>query len=323
MRISFIKIFLFITFWFFLQTSLYCQSNNRISTEEYIKKYKDIAVTKMKEYKIPASITLAQGILESGSGNSILAVKANNHFGIKCHKDWTGKKFFMDDDEKHECFRKYKDAKDSYRDHSLFLTTRDRYSFLFGYDITDYKKWAYGLKKAGYATNPNYPVLLIHLIEKYKLYKYDDITYRKNEDENINNIAPSVTEYNFVNKYKFKEIGVNKSGRMIYVNNKTKLIFAENGDTYKKIALEFNLFPFQVRKYNDADLQHIIKKGEIVYIKKKRKKAERRYKTHKVKSGESLWSISQIYGIREKKLRELNNIPENDNVKSGTVLKLR
>ena len=145
----------------------------RMTTEEYIAQYKDVAIKKMREYKIPASITLAQGILESGSGNSRLARKANNHFGIKCHKEWHGKKFYMDDDEKHECFRKYPKAADSYRDHSKFLTQRGRYTFLFQYDITDYKKWAYGLKKAGYATNPKYPRLLIKIIEKYHLDQCD------------------------------------------------------------------------------------------------------------------------------------------------------
>jgi len=133
------------------------RAQKRMSTEAYIATYKDIAIEKMKEYKIPASITLAQGILESGSGNSKLATEGNNHFGIKCHKDWTGKKIYVDDDELHECFRKYKKAEDSYRDHSLFLTQRGRYSFLFDLDITDYKAWAKGLKQAGYATNPKYP----------------------------------------------------------------------------------------------------------------------------------------------------------------------
>jgi hypothetical protein len=142
-------------------------------TESYISKYSSAASVEMDRYGIPASITLAQGILESGNGESRLAIEGNNHFGIKCHNNWSGKTIIEDDDEKGECFRKYDKVTDSYRDHSLFLTERGRYSFLFEYKKSDYKKWAKGLKKAGYATNPNYPTLLIDLIERYELYTYD------------------------------------------------------------------------------------------------------------------------------------------------------
>ena len=142
-------------------------------TEQYISKYSNAAVAEMVRYGIPASITLAQGILESGNGESRLAVEGKNHFGIKCHNNWNGKTIIEDDDEKGECFRKYDKVADSYRDHSLFLTERGRYSFLFEYKKSDYKKWAKGLKKAGYATNPKYPSLLIDLIERYELYTYD------------------------------------------------------------------------------------------------------------------------------------------------------
>lgn len=295
--------------------SLKAQSH-RITTEEYIKKYKDIALKDMKEYKIPASITLAQGILESGSGNGKLARKANNHFGIKCHKDWNGKKFYMDDDAKHECFRKYQKPEDSYRDHSLFLTKKGRYSFLFNYDITDYKKWAYGLKKAGYATNPKYPQLLIHIIEKYNLNEYDGkVKGKKTKTKFITGPLPDFKQ--------FKEKGLNKKGRMVYVNNKTKLIFAKEGDTYRNLAFEFGLYPYQILKYNDVNRKHILQIGEIVYVKSKRHKADKHYKTHKVKRGESLWYLSQLYGIKEKSLRKLNNIPKNISVSEGTVLKLR
>lgn len=142
-------------------------------TEQYIKQYSQIAVDEMKRYNIPASITLAQGILESGNGESRLATEGKNHFGIKCHENWKGETIIEDDDAKGECFRKYPTVTDSYHDHSLFLTERDRYSFLFEYNKTDYKKWAKGLKKAGYATNPKYPTLLIDLIERYELSRFD------------------------------------------------------------------------------------------------------------------------------------------------------
>ncbi|HAD98078.1 MAG TPA: N-acetylmuramoyl-L-alanine amidase, partial [Cryomorphaceae bacterium] len=142
-------------------------------TISYIEKYRDVAIREMKEFGVPASITLAQGILESGSGQSYLAQRANNHFGIKCHLDWDGKRVYKDDDEKNECFRAYKDPDESFRDHSLFLKNRSRYASLFKEDPTDYKAWAHGLKRAGYATNRKYPTLLIDLIERYELHKYD------------------------------------------------------------------------------------------------------------------------------------------------------
>ena len=149
------------------------------NSELYIKKYKDIAISEMNSYGIPASITLAQGILESGNGESRLAVDGNNHFGIKCHNNWNGETIIEDDDEKGECFRKYSNVGDSFRDHSLFLKERGRYEFLFKYKITNYKKWARGLKKAGYATDPKYPQKLIDLIQRYQLYKYDNIVLKK------------------------------------------------------------------------------------------------------------------------------------------------
>ena len=141
--------------------------------ELYVNTYAEVAQQEMKSYDIPASITLAQGILESGMGNSRLAIQANNHFGIKCHKEWKGKRIYHDDDKKGECFRAYNDPRTSYRDHSLFLTRRSRYDFLFDYKKNDYKSWAKGLKKAGYATDPKYPYKLISLIERYRLDRYD------------------------------------------------------------------------------------------------------------------------------------------------------
>jgi len=160
-----------LTFFFIFLIVVCVNAQNK--TEQYIQKYSIAAVAEMGRYGIPASITLAQGILESGNGESRLAVEGKNHFGIKCHSNWNGKTIIEDDDEKGECFRKYDNVADSYRDHSLFLTERGRYSFLFEYKRTDYKKWAKGLKKAGYATNPKYPSLLIDLIERYELYTYD------------------------------------------------------------------------------------------------------------------------------------------------------
>ncbi len=290
----------------------------RITTEEYITVYKDIAIKKQKEYKIPASITLAQGILESGSGNSTLARKANNHFGIKCHKGWDGKTFHIDDDEEDECFRKYKKAEDSYRDHSKFLTQRGRYSFLFEYKITDYKSWAYGLKKAGYATNPKYPQLLIKIIEKYNLQQYDKgrttRTNKKQVEKGISS-AISISE--------FKHVDTWPSGRKIYENNGKKLIFIKKGDTYWGLAEEFEIYSWQVRKYNDLKKDNTLQIGEIIYLERKKRKADKDFKFHTVKHGESMHSISQDFGIRLKRLYIINNLPQGIQVEVGTKLKLR
>jgi len=169
-----------------------------LNTEDYVKYYSNIAMDEMVQFGIPASITLAQGILESGAGKGRLAVQANNHFGIKCH-DWNGKKIYHDDDEEQECFRKYDNPEYSYRDHSLFLTNRERYTFLFSYSKNDYKQWAKGLKKAGYATDPKYPQKLIDLIERYELYKYDHIVLKKTN--NLYKVQMGDTLYSISNKF--------------------------------------------------------------------------------------------------------------------------
>jgi len=296
-------------------------SAQRMTTEEYIANYKDVAIKKMKEFRIPASITLAQGILESGSGNSRLARKANNHFGIKCHNDWHGKKFYMDDDEKHECFRKYPKAADSYRDHSKFLTQRGRYSFLFQYNITDYKKWAYGLKKAGYATNPRYPQLLIRIIEKYHLDQYDQeaLGKQKRKKKKVKThkegAIPTVAT--------FKLSGNSTTGRKIYINNKRKLILARNGDTFEKIAAEFEIYSWQLYKYNEVNRKHKIVAGEIVYLEKKKSKADKKYKYHHIREGESLHDVAQLYGMRMKKLLKINNLPKGISLPVGTEIRVR
>jgi len=292
-----------------------------MSTEEYIELYKNIAIKKMKEYGIPASITLAQGILESGSGNSKLARIANNHFGIKCHKDWHGKTFYMDDDEEHECFRKYNKAEDSYRDHSLFLTQRGRYSFLFDYDIKDYKKWAHGLKKAGYATNPKYPQLLIRIIENYELAQYDSgkAGKRKKKKENLVDLAEIAAPVTA----DLIKIDTTATGRQLYTNNGKKLIIAREGDNYYDIAQEFGIYSWQLYTYNDVSKKHEVRSGELVYLEKKKRKADKKFKTHIVLEGESMQTISQIYGIKLKRLYSMNNLPEGIQVSAGTKLKVR
>jgi len=300
------------------------QGQQRISTEQYIDTYRDVAIKKMHEYGIPASITLAQGILESGSGNSRLAQKANNHFGIKCHKEWNGKTYYMDDDEKHECFRNYKHAEDSYRDHSLFLTQRGRYSFLFEIKITDYEAWAKGLKKAGYSTNPKYPELLIRIIEKYNLSQYDDKSYKEKKAGNegkVKHIKKSVVKPMTIDQFKKDERY--PSGRQLFSNNGIKLLIAVKGDTFNKLAKEFGLYTWQFYKYNDLDKDYVLKIGDIIYLEKKKRKADKQHPGHEVKQGETISSISQLYGVRERRIYKMNNLPDGIQVSAGKVLKLR
>jgi len=293
------------------------QSTNR-ATKKYINKYKGIAVKEMQRYKIPASITLAQGILESGSGRGRLARKANNHFGIKCHKGWKGKTIRQNDDTRHECFRKYKNPEQSYKDHSKFLRHEKRYAFLFKYPITDYKDWAYGLKRAGYATNPRYPQLLISLIQRYKLYKYD-----KARAGRFRFSAKYTGVYLEPHPENFALGGTNINNRPYYFNNGKKLIIVKPGDTFKHIAHDFEIHWRKLLQFNDVNKHFILHPGDIIYLERKAGRAEKIYPYHIVKEGETLWEISQLYGIRLKKLRSRNNLPRHYQPPVGTRLKLR
>jgi len=269
-------------------------SSQNLTRKQYITKYSSLAVKQMRQYKIPASITLAQGILESNNGNSKLAVKANNHFGIKCH-GWEGKKIFEDDDKKNECFRKYKSPLESFKDHSLFLNKYSRYAFLFDYKITDYKSWARGLKKAGYATNKKYPELLIKIIEDNKLNIYDD---------------------------KDVEIELISRIRNIYMHpNRIKYVKSENQDTYITIAKNLNIKLWQLQKYNDSKETNILAEGTIVFIQPKRKKGK--VKVHTYNKNESLISISQFYGVKLKSLKKRNDLILKKGLNSGDKLRLR
>ena len=265
-----------------------------ISRKEYIEKYSSLAIIQMHQYKIPASITLAQGILESNHGNSRLATKANNHFGIKCH-GWEGEKIFADDDRKNECFRNYKNVLESFVDHSLFLNKYSRYEFLFDYKITDYISWAKGLKKAGYATNSKYPELLIKIIEENKLYQFD----REKIDKNL------------------------ISGkRNIYMHpNKIKYVISQNQETYEKIAKSLNIKLKQILKYNDDNKLSVLKVGTKVFIQPKRNRSKQR--THVVNKGEDLRSISQTYGIKMKSLKKRNELILKNGLNNGDKLRLR
>jgi len=297
-------------------------AQDRISTEQYIETYKKIAMKKMQEYKIPASITLAQGILESGSGNSELARKANNHFGIKCHSDWTGKKFLHTDDEPNECFRSYKTVEESFRDHSLFLTQRDRYADLFKLKLTDYKAWATGLKNAGYATNPRYPELLITIIEKYNLFEFDRLAIKKMDVQDETQASDLSYTFIPVNPSDYKVVGKTKAGRFIHTNNGVKLIFARKDENLERIADELGVYPFQLYKYNDLEKGYLPQKGMMIYIEKKHRRAFLT-KEHAVRMGESLHAISQLYGIRLDRLYKMNKLNLGDKVEVGHQLRLR
>ena len=278
--------------------TLQAQTRNK-QYEAYIKKYRELAVEEMKKYHIPASITLAQGLLESGAGQSALARKSNNHFGIKCGSDWYGKTVSHDDDARGECFRAYKHPKDSYEDHSKFLAGRPRYASLFNLNITDYKGWARGLKKAGYATNPRYADQLIGIIELYELYKYDDKNY-------------------------LKWLKKNPNPHQTYIANGLLYIVVRAGDSWKSISQEFDISQKKLRKYNDLYKGYALQVGDILYLEKKNKKADKEHIVHVLRAGESMYSISQKYGIRLKNLYKLNKMDEDDSAPEiGTILRLR
>jgi LysM repeat protein len=276
--------------------------------QQYIDQYKDVAIEQMQRYGIPASITLAQGIFESGAGRSELAVKANNHFGIKCN-GWTGRRSYHDDDERGECFRAYDNAYESFEDHSKFLAERQRYRGLFNLKRDDYKGWARGLKAAGYATNPQYADRLIELIQLYKLYQYDKA---KDYDKFLFGHAKS-------------QPSNGQALHAIKVFNKNYYLIARRGDTFKSIADEIGISYRKLAKYNERDKRDRLDEGEIVWLKKKQKKAPKDYKgrLHYVRNGESMYTIAQNYGIRLKNLYKMNHLSPDYQIRVGDALRLR
>ena len=307
---KFLLIFFLVTIPF---VSVFSQAKRYKIYDDYIDQYKDIAINHMKKYKIPASITLAQGLIESGAGKSKLAQQSNNHFGIKCHKDWTGGKVYHDDDLKQECFRKYKKVEDSYDDHALFIAGKQRYASLFTLDITDYRGWARGLQKAGYATDKAYANKLIKVIEDYELYDYDSNNTKKVKIKEKDKVKEVVVEQLYVPTYKHTPY---KTHNLIYV-------IAERGDTYESIAFEFGFNVKDLCKYNEVPKNFPLEKGDLVYFQKKKNKADKPYYEHVIQIGESMYSISQLYGIKVKNLYKMNKKDYEYVPVEGDVLKLR
>lgn len=296
------------------------------TTEDYIDLWKDIAVEQMHEFKIPASITLAQGILESANGNSRLARQANNHFGIKCHENWQGGTFYQDDDEANECFRSYGNASESYIDHSLFLKNRSRYSGLFQLNLTDYKGWATGLKAAGYATNPKYASLLIDIIEKYRLDQYDLVPAPEKKEDLVVVTEEPVTTITEVEKPETaEEIELTESFHNVYENKKSvHYIIVQKGDTFYRIAKEFKLGMWQLYKYNDLGRRDVLKEGEIIYISPKSNKGARHNNVYICEREMTLRDVSQLEGIKLEKLMTYNFSDDPDTIlPKGTKVILR
>ena len=273
---------------------------------DYIDKYSDIAIKEMKRTGVPASITLAQGILESNAGQSVLATKGNNHFGIKCHNDWKGKTMKMDDNAPKECFRVYPNAEASFRDHSDFLRSRDRYKSLFELKQTDYKGWARGLKKAGYATDPGYADKLITLIEDYELYRFDK-GVKVSVKPPLEIEEPKVVQLEPRPGMKYQESVTFSTARKVYSQNGVPFVYSEAGETYASIAASNGLFLKELLKFNDHEQELALEPGTMVYLA--RKKAQGPVGVNKYvveKDGETLRDIAQRFGIRYAALQKLN-----------------
>jgi len=309
------------------------RAEERLTADQYIEMWKVTAIEQMNAHAIPASITLAQGILESGSGNSELAKTANNHFGIKCHTTWDGKTFYQDDDAKDECFRSYDHAEHSYEDHSLFLTGRSRYAGLFELNVLDYKGWAKGLKSAGYATNPKYADLLITLIEKYKLADYDlmpNLPMEVEREKQLASLTVTTSTKDVPISVKGTEdqeidINLNENSHQIKLNkNRTRYVIVAEGDTFYRISKEFNISLWLLYKYNELGHRDVLELGEIIYLDPKKSKAPKGSNIHVCEEEMSLRGVAQAEGIKLKKLLKYNFSAEPDTkLPKGTKVILR
>lgn len=277
----------------------------------YIDKYAGMAVEQMKRHGVPASITLAQGLIESAAGTSRLAKKANNHFGIKVGSTWTGPYMIMSDDRPDDKFRVYRSVSDSFEDHSLFLRNGSRYAFLFDLKINDYKAWARGLKQAGYATSPTYANTLINTIERYNLTTFD---FNAHDSRELRH-----------QQKEERKLQARAKGHTVRKCNNQYYIIAQEGDTYASLARLMRNKEKRLREYNDVDENYVLKAGDVVYLGKKQKRAAASItnKYHFMEEGESLYAIAQRYGIRLKSLCKMNPIRRNYRFKVGDKIRIR
>lgn len=314
---------------FLLLSSITSLSQNSDVVKNYIDTYKDIAIKEMQRTGVPASITLAQGIHESTAGTSPLVLQSNNHFGIKCKTYWLGESVKHDDDARAECFRKYPSAENSYKDHSDFLKNSQRYSFLFNLSATDYQGWANGLKNAGYATNPKYPVILIKLIQDYQLQDYTMIAlgktpYKGSEDVILNEIiSSSATEVLQQASIKQKELVMSTP---LYPQGEfkiydTKVIYAKKGISFLAIAQQYNIDLSKLFEFNEINSMEEVDKDQLIYLQRKRKTGNNEF--HIVQPGESMHDIAQLQAIRLESLYEINWIKRNEMPAIGEQLSLK
>jgi|APDOM4702015248_1054824.scaffolds.fasta_scaffold12607_2 LysM repeat protein len=297
----------------------------RISKEDYIDRYKGIAIEQMKKNGVPASIIMAQALIESANGNGRLALEANNHFGIKCHKDWNGPTIHHDDDAPQECFRKYDDVRQSFEDHSKYLLANKRYAFLFELSVTDYKSWAYGLKKAGYATNPRYAEILIKQIEDNKLYLLDqgvDITFAaKPSSTNTGNTKRSRQGSKAAKDDAFV-VDIYNTHSTSECNG-VKFVVAKEGDTPDKLSDQYGLMRWQLYKYNELTEDSTIHAGQRIYIQPKKSKASKGNEFYFAKEGDTMYQIAQSYGVKLKSLYKKNEMKPGEEPADGQKIYLR
>lgn len=300
-----------------LTIKLSAQNSVMINIPAYVERFSDVAIRHMIEYGIPASITLAQGILESGAGTSELATQANNHFGIKCH-DWQGPTYTYDDDSKGECFRKYSDAQESYKDHARFLRNRPRYAGLFTLDKMDYKAWAHGLKGAGYATLPTYAEKLIGYIEKYQLYKYDSIAWRQIQGITEQSVVPKNSQEKIPEQISSTNIRKESPAlrpvtvattpvarHTVELRNGLRCVMARAGDTRASLAREFELTEWQIRRYNELSHTQEPEPGTWIYLEA-RHEQHPELKSIRTQKEESWLSLAMQYGVKSAALRRMN-----------------
>jgi LysM repeat protein len=311
--------------------SLYCLTaafSQKITKEEYIQTYKDFAIREMKRMGVPAAITLAQGILETESGNSDLVKKSNNHFGIKCKSSWTAEGVSHDDDAKGECFRTYKDAEGSYRDHSNYLRGNERYAFLFRLDPTDYRGWAYGLKKAGYATNPRYPEMLIKFIEDNNLQQYTMLAVNDVPKFDASKYQSDPEDKAFAAILKTTGSSDNHQANYVSGNPKEKIningsraVYETKGRSLLAIATENNINLNKLLEYNDMQKDGLLEEDQLIFLEKKAKEGDKDVYT--VQNNETLFDVAQKNGIRLQNLIEYNNLGADEKIPAGSKLKLK